>query len=189
MGKSLTAAMLRHLGLPVFESDLSVHLLLSPKGVAFETVALTFPECWDKKKHLIDRTKLGELVFGNEENRRKLESILHPLVWHEQKKFLKAAQKSGAKWVVLDIPLLFETGSERKCDLVICVEAPFLIQKQRVLSRPNMTEEKFYAVLQRQIPNLEKKKRADITINTGLGRAHTFRQLKMFLAELNRGTT
>jgi len=186
MGKSVAANMLRRLGLPVFDSDRAVHDLLNPKGAVFETVALTFPESWDKKKLVIDRKKLGEIVFGNAENRQKLESILHPLVWFEQKKFLSAAQKSGAKWAVLDIPLLF--GSERKCDLVICVDAPFLIQRQRVLGRPNMTEEKFFNILEGQMPNLEKKRRADITIDTGLGCAHTFRQLKTLVGQLQKGT-
>ena len=188
MGKSVTANMLRRLGLPVFDSDRCVHGLLSPSGKAFETVALTFPESWDAKKHIINRTKLGEIVFKNEENRRKLESILHPLVWHEQNEFIKTSRRAGHKAVILDIPLLYETGSNRKCDLVICVDAPFVIQKQRVLSRPNMTEDKFYAILSGQIPNLEKKRRADIVIETGLGRAHTFRRLKTMVNELQKGT-
>lgn len=188
MGKSVTANMLRRLGLPVFDSDRCVHGLLNPNGKAFETVALTFPESWDAKNRVINRSKLGEIVFKDEQNRHKLEAILHPLVWHEQNEFIKKSRRAGHGAVILDIPLLYETGAERKCDLVICVDAPFVVQKQRVLSRPNMTEDKFFAILSGQIPNLEKKRQADIVIETGLGRAHTFRQLKMMLHKIEEGT-
>ncbi|HPQ50055.1 MAG TPA: dephospho-CoA kinase [Alphaproteobacteria bacterium] len=184
MGKSVAAAMLQQMGIPVFDSDRSAHEFLSPNGAAFEQVALEFPECWDKKKHIIDRKKLGQIIFNDPWQRQKLESIVHPLVWWKQKEFLKAAKSRGSKIAVLDIPLLFETGAEKKCDAVLCVDAPYFIQRQRVLGRPDMNEDKFYAILSQQMPQIEKLQRADIIIKTGLGRADTYRQLKTAVSQI-----
>ncbi|OIN85630.1 MAG: dephospho-CoA kinase [Alphaproteobacteria bacterium CG1_02_46_17] len=186
MGKSVTASMLQRMGYPVFDSDLAVHKLLAPYGAAFQTVALSFPECWDAKKHLIDRQKLGRIVFADSSKRKELEDILHPLVWWQQKKFIQESIARGAKIAVLDIPLLFETGSQRKCDAVICVDSPHFIQRQRVLSRPNMNEDHFYAILSRQMPQFEKKKLSDYILQTGLGYAHTLRHLKKIIANLTK---
>jgi dephospho-CoA kinase len=186
MGKSVTASLLRRIGVSVHDSDAVVHESLSPGGAAFETVALMFPQVWDKKKRVIDRKKLGDIVFGDDTARAKLESVLHPLVWQSQKKFLLKARRMGLKKVVLDIPLLFETGAERKCDAVMTVTAPFLIQRQRVLRRGGMSEKKFFAILARQIPDIQKRRMSDIVLDTGLGRAFTLRALKSALRKLGK---
>lgn len=181
MGKSVTANLLRRLGIPVHDSDAAVHHLLSPRGAAFKIVAQTFSEAWDKKNHLIDRRKLGEIIFSDPDKKRLLESILHPYVWRSQRQFILRCQRMGKKRVVLDIPLLYETGAERRCDSVIVVTAPSFVQRLRVLSRSNMTPEKFAAILAAQAPDVEKRRRADIVIQTGLGKAFTLKKLKEFL--------
>lgn len=184
MGKSVASSLLRRLGIPVHDSDAAVHELLSPGGAAFTTVSLAFREAWDRKRKVIDRKKLGEIVFADEEARRRLEAILHPLVWRAQKKFLLKARRMGPKKVALDIPLLFETGAERKCDAVITVSAPFLVQRQRVLRRPGMNEKKFFAILSRQLPDIQKRRLSDIVVETGIGRAFTLTSLKKALRKL-----
>ncbi|MEK7802227.1 MAG: dephospho-CoA kinase, partial [Pseudomonadota bacterium] len=133
MGKSLVASMLRRRRVPVFDSDRCVHHLLGPNGKACAAVAKAFPAAWDKKKHLINRQKLGDMIFHAPHQRRKLEAILHPLVAQAQKEFIAKARRTGIKTIVLDIPLLFETNGQRKCDAVICVTAPSFIQRIRVL--------------------------------------------------------
>jgi dephospho-CoA kinase len=181
MGKSIAAGLLRRLRIPVHDSDAAVHDLLAPGGKAFETVALTFPEAWDKKRFVIDRRKLGELVFSNPMKKQALEKILHPLVQESQQAFIRKARRMGLKKVVLDIPLLYETGADRRCDEVICVTAPHFLQRIRVMSRRGMTEEKFFAILSSQLPDIEKRRRASVVIQTGLGRAFTLLRLKKFL--------
>ena len=184
MGKSLTAALLRRLGVPVHDSDKAVHDLLSPKGAAFTAVARAFPEAWNKKNHTIDRRILGDIVFRDADKKFLLESILHPYVWKSQRQFILKCRRMGLRRAVLDIPLLYETGAEKKCDAVMCVSAPYLIQRLRVLRRPNMTEAKFFAILSAQVPDAEKRRLADVVIPTGLGRALTLQRLKVFLRSL-----
>lgn len=181
MGKSVTASLLKNLGVPVHDSDAAVHFALSPKGGAFGDVVNIFPEVWDKKSQTIDRKKLGQIVFADSEKRKKLEAIVHPHVWASQKEFLRLAKNSSAPLVVLDIPLLYETGAEQRCDEVIVVTAPAFIQRQRVLSRPGMTEERFQSILKNQVPDSEKRKRANYIIHTGLGRTYTLLALKRYL--------
>jgi dephospho-CoA kinase len=181
MGKSVTANLLRRLGVPVHDSDAVVHQLLSPQGEAFKIVAQIFPAAWDKKNRIIDRQKLGEIIFSDPEKKKLLESILHPFVWRSQRQFVLRFQRMGKKRVVLDIPLLYETGADRRCDAVIVVSAPPFIQRLRVLNRPNMTLEKFYAILGAQTPDFEKRRLADVVIETGLGKAFTLQKLKKFL--------
>ncbi len=184
MGKSVAASLLRRLRIPVHDSDAAIHEMLSPTGEAFTLVARMFPSAWDMKKRIIDRRKLGEIVFNDPEARRKLEAVLHPFVWARQRKFVLKARRMGVKRVVLDIPLLYETGSERKCDAVMVVTAPYLLQRQRVLRRANMTEQKFHAILALQVPDIEKRRRADYVIHSGLGRAFSLQQIKAFLRSL-----
>lgn len=184
MGKSLVAALLRGRRLPVFDSDKAVHTLLSPKGAAFQSVARAFPAAWDAKNHVIDRQKLGAIVFADPVARRHLESLLHPLVDQMQKRFVLKARRMGARHVILDIPLLYETRGDKKCDAVICATAPFFVQRLRVLNRPGMNAQKFQAVLSQQLPDHEKRRRADATIPTGLGRAFSIRALQRLLHQM-----
>lgn len=181
MGKSTAAKMLKLMGIPVHDSDAAVHAALGPKGEAFEEVAVTFPEAWDKKKRLIDRKKLGDIVFSDKEELRKLEAILHPLAEASQKKFLHAMKRKGKRAAVLEIPLLFETGADRRVDYTICVSVPHIIQRRRVMARKNMTEEKFQRILSSQMPDAEKQAHADFIVHTGLGYGTTFRALRKIL--------
>ena len=177
MGKSTAARMLKRMGVPVFDSDADVHKALSPKGAAFEEVAVTFPESWDKKTRTINRKILGGIVFEDAEKRAELEAILHPIVQQGQRKFITAMRRIGKRVVVLDIPLLYETGAEARVDYTICVSAPFDIQRRRVLSRPNMDERRFLKILDHQMPDAQKRARADFVVDTGMGYARTYRQL------------
>lgn len=179
MGKSLTASIIRGLGVPVFDSDTCVHSLLTGRALTF--IIKEFPSVWDGRTETIDKKALGLIIFNDDQAKGRLEAILHPMVWEEQQKFIASCQRSGKKRVVLDIPLLFETGRDKICDKIICVTAPYFIQKQRVLMRNAMTEEKFKAILNSQMSDLEKQKRADIIIPTGLGRSVTIAHIKKAL--------
>lgn len=171
MGKSTAAAMFRRDGIAVHDADAAVHDLMRRGGAAVPAVAKAFPEAL--RDGAVDRKVLGALVFGKPEALRRLEAILHPLVRRRMRRFLQQAGRRGDKLVVLDIPLLFETGGERFCDAVAVVSAPRLIQRQRVLARPGMTPEKFAAILAAQMPDREKRRRADWVVPTGLGRRPT----------------
>lgn len=184
MGKSVTASLLRILKVPVHDSDAAVHEELSFTGKAFDEVIKNFPSVHDKKNKKIDRGALGKIVFNDPEKKKLLETIIHPHVWASQRKFINHAKAMGASIAVLDIPLLYETGAEKRCDKVIVVTAPYILQKQRVLKRPGMTEARFKSILNNQIPDAEKRKRADIVIDTGLGRAETLKALKKALKVL-----
>lgn len=181
MGKSVTTNLLRHLGVAVHDSDAAVHAALSPEGNAFVEVVKAFPKAFDKKNNRIDRALLGKIIFSDIALKRKLEIIVHPHVWESQRLFIQAAQQRGDEIVVLDIPLLYETGAEKRCDKVICVTAPYFLQRQRVLKRAGMSEERFQNILKNQMSDQEKRKRADFVIQTGLGRAYTLWELKKVL--------
>lgn len=184
MGKTTIARQFAVLGCQAHNSDAAVHKALSPSGAAFEEVAVTFPAAWDKKNHVINRNILADIIFKNTEKRRDLEEILHPIVQYDQSLFLRHQKKMGRDFALLDIPLLFETGAEERTDYTVVVSAPYFIQRQRVLKRPNMSEEKFQAILATQMPDREKRARADFVIQTGLGKAHSFRCVKQILKEL-----
>ena len=175
MGKSTAAKILARMGLPIYSADAVVHSLLGPNGRAVTKVGKLFPTA--RRGAQIDRKKLGALVFGQPTLRCQLEAILHPMVREEEKKFLAAARKAKAPAVVLEIPLLFETGAEARCDLVLVVTAPKAIQQARVLKRRGMTAAKFKAILKAQLPDADKRRRADYVIKTGKGLADTRRQL------------
>lgn len=181
MGKSRAAQMLRIMGVPVHDSDRAVHYALSPRGEAYEEVAVTFKDAWDLKTRTINRKKLGEIVFSDPEKLKELEAILHPAAQRSQLKFLRVMQAKGKKIVALEIPLLFETGAEDRVDYTICVTAPPAIQMRRVLARPNMTFEKYNSILNSQMPDGEKRARSDFVVQTGLGFARTFQDLKKIL--------
>lgn len=187
MGKSTAAAIFRNLGVPVFDSDACVHDLSRPGGIAVEDVLAHFPESRSKNVGslpTIDRQKLGKIIFANSNAREQLEAILHPYVWGEQAKFKQHMRRTGQKIVMMDIPLLFETGAQDRVDVTAVVTAPYLLQRQRVLARPGMDEEKFQAILKTQIPDRQKRRLADYIIPTGLGRALTTRSIKTLLKGL-----
>jgi dephospho-CoA kinase len=177
MGKSTAAAMLRRLGVPVFDADVAVHRLLAPSGAAVPTVSAAFPGV-ETDAGGIDRAQLGQRVFADPAALEQLEAILHPLVAAEERRFLARSRARREPLVVLDIPLLFETGAERGCDYVLVVSAPALLQRQRVLRRSGMTEIRFNAILRKQIPDYRKRQRADFVVPTGMGRGLTLRRLK-----------
>jgi len=176
MGKSTAASMLRRLGVPLFDADRAVHRLLAPGGAAVREVAEAFSGVRAGKGG-IDRRLLGQRVFTDIVALTRLEGILHPMVRAEEKRFLGRARARRYRLAVLDIPLLFETAVERRCNYVIVVSAPALVQRQRVLRRPGMTEIRLKAILQKQLADEEKRRRADFVVPTGLGKNLTLRRL------------
>jgi dephospho-CoA kinase len=183
MGKSTAATMLRRLGIAVHDSDAAVHRLLAPKGAAVAAVAAAFPGV-RRGDGGIDRPALGGRVFADPAALRRLERILHPLVRQSQQRFLARARAHRLNLVVLDIPLLFESGGAARCDKVVVVSAPAFLQRARVLARPGMTEARFAAILAQQMPDAEKRRRADYVVATGLGRAVTCRGFRRIVREL-----
>lgn len=165
MGKSTAAAMFTDEGIPVHDADRAVHELY--EGRAAPLVEAAFPGTVTGGR--VDRDKLSRYVVGKPDAMKRLEEIVHPLVREEEQRFLQAARENGAKLAVLDIPLLFETGRDKDMDAIIVVTADASIQRQRVLERAGMTEEKFKAILARQTPDAEKRARADYLIDTGHG--------------------
>jgi len=175
MGKSETAKMFARHGVPVCDSDATVHALYDKGGAAVEAVGAAFPGVVVDGR--VDREKLSREVVGKPEALRKLELIVHPLVGEAQRAALQAAAASGARMVVLDIPLLFETGGRARVDVVVVVSAPGDVQRQRVLARPGMTPEKLDAILLKQMPDADKRSRADFVVDTSQGLAHAEAQV------------
>ena len=173
MGKSATAAVFRRLGVPVHDADAAVHDLLDEGGGAVEAVGRCFPGVVSEGR--VDRRQLGERVFGDRAALARLEAILHPMVRRRQERFLRLAVRQRRRVVVLDVPLLFETGGEVNCDLVVVVSAPAFLQAERVLRRPGVTRARLRSILASQMGDAEKRRRADFVVATGLGHAHTRR--------------
>nr|WP_319384837.1 dephospho-CoA kinase [uncultured Roseibium sp.] len=165
MGKSTTAGMFAARGVPVHDADACVHALY--EGRAVPLIGDAFPGTIVDGK--VDRTRLSKQVLGSPDAMKQLEEIVHPLVREEEQTFLDLARLDGQSVVLMDIPLLFETGGEDRVDVVVVVTADAEIQRERVLSRDGMSEERFQAILQKQVPDAEKRKRADFLIDTGLG--------------------
>jgi dephospho-CoA kinase len=190
MGKSTAAAMLRRLGVPVHDADATVHRLLGPGGGAVAPVARAFPggaiEDARTGRTRIDRAALGRLVFADSAALHRLEAILHPLVRADERRFRRRMQARHVPLIVLDIPLLFESGGDRRCDATLVVTAPARIQRARVMARQGMTEERFAAILAKQMPDAEKRRRADFVVQTGLGRNATLRRLAAIVRLLGR---
>lgn len=184
MGKSSASAMLRRLGLPLHDADACVHRLLGHGGAAVAAVEAAFPGV--VVEGAVDRRRLGARVFGDPAALRRLEAILHPLVRAEARAFLARWRRARRPLVVLDIPLLYETGGEALCDAVALVTAPAFLQAQRVLRRRGMTRERFAAVLAQQLPDREKRRRADFLVLTGGSKGDTFRQLRRIVRALRR---
>jgi dephospho-CoA kinase len=185
MGKSTAAAMLRRLGVPVHDADAAVHRLLGRNGKAVARVAAEFPGTAGPAG--IDRAALGRRVFGDAAALRRLERILHPMVRADTARFLRRARARRVPLVVLDIPLLFESGSVERCHLALVVSAPLRLQRERVMRRPGMSKSRFDDILRAQTPDREKRRRADFVVATALGRGESFRRLKAIVRMLRRG--
>ena len=182
MGKSETAKMFAELGVPVYDADAAVHRLYRVGGAAVAPLGVAFPG--SVKDGAVDRVELSRQVTGNHDATQRLQAIVYPLMADERRKFLENAEKSGADIVVFDIPLLFETKGEGNMDAVVVVSAPSHIQRERVLARPGMTEEKFDYLHSRQMPDEEKRAKAHFVVVTDKGLEHAFDQVKMILTEL-----
>ena len=165
MGKSTVAQMMRDEGIAVFDADAAVHKMYARKGVAVAPVGRRFPDAIVDEA--VDRTRLAQLVLGDSDAIKALEAIVHPLVHDEQRRFLEQAGQRGDPVVVFDIPLLFEGNRAQEFDAIIVVSASPEHQRERALSRPGMTAEKFESILARQVPDEEKRRRADFVISTG----------------------
>jgi dephospho-CoA kinase len=180
MGKSTTAKMFADEGVPVFDADAEVHRLY--EGKAAPLIEAAFPGV--TKESRVDRERLSARVVGDKAALAKLESIVHPLVREARREFLTKARTSGAKVALIDIPLLFETAGDEGIDKIVVVTAPLEVQRERVLSRPGMSEEKFQAILARQMPDAEKRKRADFVIDTSKGFDTARENVRAILREL-----
>jgi dephospho-CoA kinase len=180
MGKSTTLQMFADEGVPVYDADAAVHAVYS--STAVPVVEAAFPGTTADGK--VDRQKLSQRVLGNPEALKRLEQIVHPLLGAHRQKFLEQAEKSGAPIVLMDVPLLFETGGEKRMDAVIVVSAPAELQRERVLARENMTQEKLDAILARQMPDAEKRKRADFVVDTSRGLEPVRADVKDILARV-----
>ncbi|MFZ4689455.1 MAG: dephospho-CoA kinase [Polymorphobacter sp.] len=180
MGKSTVAAMFERLGVPVFDADAEVRSVQGPGGRALAAIEAAFPGTTHAGG--LHREKLGALVFGNGAALKRLEGILHPLVAEAQSAFLGAHRLKPA--VVLDVPLLFEKGGWKRCHLSIVVSAPARVQRARVLARPGMTPQKFAGILKSQMPDREKRALADVVIETGRGRRHTWLAVQRIVKNL-----
>lgn len=176
MGKSTAAGMLRHMGVPVHDSDVTVHGLFAFDRGMRAAIEERFPGIVTEDG--VDRHVLGAAVFGDAAARRDLEAIVHPRVRAAAQAFVRHHRRQGAELVVLDIPLLFETGGAGRVDGVIVVTAPAWLQRRRVMARPGMDAAKLEGILASQMPDREKRRRADFVVETGAGKAYTFRRLK-----------
>jgi dephospho-CoA kinase len=177
MGKSATAKLFAEAGVPVHDSDAVVHALYEGEAVA--AIEQAFPGT--TAGGTVDRTKLSAMVVGEKAALARLEAIVHPLVGAARDKFLGEAKVQGAAVVVLDIPLLFEIGGECGCDAVVVVSAPAEMQRARALARPGMTEAKFAGLLAKQVPDAEKRRRADFIVDTSQGFDHARAQVRDIL--------
>jgi dephospho-CoA kinase len=185
MGKSTTAAMFAEQGAPVYDADAEVHKLQSKGGAAVAAIEAAFPGV--VKDGAVDRGALGERVFGDPEALGRLNGIIYPLLGAGRAAFFAAAEASGAEVVVLDIPMLFETGGEARMDVVVVVSAPEHVQRERVLARPGYGAERLDAILARQMHDAEKRARAHFVIDTGQGFEHAREQVRAVLAALRAG--
>ena len=183
MGKSAVAEMLRELGVPVFDADAAVHELQGPGGALLPMIEEAFPGTTGPNG--VDRPKLGAAVFGDADKLKRLESIVHPAVGAMRAGFLE--ENSDQPLIVFDIPLLFEKGGFAMVDKVAVVSAPAAAQRERVLARPGMTEEKFAQILKLQVPDAEKRARADYVIDTGTSLAETRSAVAQLVEKLRGG--
>jgi dephospho-CoA kinase len=177
MGKSRTASFFAEQGVPVYDSDAAVHALYA--GEAALLIESAFPGTTSDGQ--VDRTKLAARVVGDSAALARLEAIVHPLVAKARDAFIVQAQARGAPVVLLDVPLLFETGGERHCDAVVVVSAPLDVQRRRAFERPGMTEEKFAALVGKQMPDADKRRRADFVVDSSQSFDHARAQVRDIL--------
>jgi dephospho-CoA kinase len=187
MGKSTAAGVFRRARLPVFDADATVHRLQRPGGPALPAIERAFPGTvvWRDGVAVLDRAALRAAVLADPAALRRLESILHPMVRRAERAFLARARRARVPAAVLDIPLLLETGGERRVDCVVVVSAPAAVQRAR-LQRRRMTSAQVAAVIARQMPDVEKRRRADFVVRTGLSRHHAWRALRRFIRTLTQ---
>jgi dephospho-CoA kinase len=177
MGKSRTASFFAEAGVPVHDSDAAVHALY--EGEAVPLIEQAFPGATSDGR--VDRARLAAMVLGDAAAIARLEAIVHPLVAKVRDRFLAEARARGAPVVVLDVPLLFETGGDRGCDAVVVVSAPADVQRRRAFERPGMTEEKFTALVAKQTPDAEKRRRADFIVDSSQSFDHARAQVRDIL--------
>lgn len=182
MGKTTTANMFKDLGCPVFDADAAVHALYARGGRAVALIKAVFPDAI--KNGAVDRAVLGGHMRADPLNLKVLESFIHPWVGQMRAEFLEHCKRDKVKAAVFDIPLLYETGAESQVDAVVVVSAPALIQKARVLARPGITPQIFEMLLARQMPDAEKRQRADYIISTGEGLAYAREQVQATLIDI-----
>jgi dephospho-CoA kinase len=182
MGKSTAAAAFRRAHIPVFDADAAVHRMQAKGGRAVKAIGEAF--AGTVREGEVDRSALRQAVLNDRGALSRLEHILHPMVEAEERAFVGRARRAGKRAVVLDIPLLFETKGEERVDTVVVVSAPLAIQIHRVRSRRRMSTADIRAVIARQMPDREKRRRADLVVQTGLSRYHTLRVLRRFISEL-----
>ena len=182
MGKSETARMFARLGVPVFDADVEVHRLYAAGGAAVGPVAEAFPEAL--VDGAIDRARLSAQLLADPTRLPSLEAIVHPLVREAESRFVDDARQALEPFVILDIPLLFETGRDSAMDRIIVVSTSPEIQRRRALARPGMTEEKFARLLSRQTPDADKRARADFIVETGRGLDDAFDQVQRIVSRL-----
>ncbi len=184
MGKSTAAAVLKKLGAAVFDADAAVHQLIGPGGAAVAAVEAAFPGTTADGR--VDRAVLGQRVFGDDDATNRLEAIIHPAVGVMERRFLRLAAARHCPLAVRDVPLLFETGGESRCDAVAVVVAPPFVQAQRVLRRPGMTRDRLAAIRARQMSDREKVRRANFVIHTGQGKRTSLREIHCMVTILCR---
>ena len=182
MGKSTAAAAFRRARIPVFDADQEVHKLQARGGAAVAPIAAAFPGA--VRDGAVNRARLRAIVTEDPAAFARLETIVHPLVRAAERRFLAAARRAGQRLVVLDIPLLFETGGDQRVDQVVVVSAPPDVQRARVRLRRNVTESQARALIARQMPDAQKRRRADIVVRTGLSRHHAQRRLRGLIGEM-----
>ncbi len=180
MGKSATAKMFAEEGVPVHDADSAVHRLYEAEATPL--IETAFPGTTTGGR--VDREKLAQRVLGDTAAIKKLETIVHPLVRKAEERFLAEAQRKGAGVAVLDIPLLFETGGDKRCDAVVVVSAPSDVQRSRAFERPDMTEQKFSTILAKQMPDADKRARGDFVVDTSKGFDAARAQVRDILARV-----
>ena len=183
MGKSATSAMFKKLGYPVFDADGAVHKLYDKGGEAALQIAQLFPDVM--QDGVVDRKRLSQKIASDETVFPQIEKIVHPLVWLLEKEFISTHKQAGSKLIIIDNPLLFEANRIEEVDIIVVVSAPLTVQRQRALQRPGMTPEKLDLIIARQLPDEEKRARADYVIETDISLENAFEQVKKMVKELD----